>query len=500
MVSFKNLALLLAATLTVGEVNPSSQKYIVTLKPNISKRDLDAHLSWARGVHARTNASPDLSGVTKTFQLGSFTAYLGSFDGSALDEIRSSADVDNIEEDSEWQLHAALPIAAPLVVPLEAHRHSSVKDSSAVGSLPFKRNDQGSPWRLSDGDGTVVDSTDSEITQDTTGTSTQHKAPWGLAALSNKASGGTDYIFPSNGGINTYAYVVDTGVNGAHEDFEGRVELGYSVSGDDGADEIGHGTHVAAIIAGRQSGVAKEARIVSVKAFVGGTSSLSKLIEAYVWAVSDIETKNRTAISVINLSVGGNFSATFNALVNEAYTKGIVNVVSAGNSDDDVSKYSPASSTSAITVGAINPKWGTWMESNYGSLVDVWAPGVDVVSADYASTTGYRSMNGTSMAAPHVAGLVLNLRSHSNLITPAEITSAIINMALKGAIRPFAEEDGSNCLVSSDMFYSNSSSTSPPSSTTSSAPLSTGTGSYAPHRTGSYSAASGGGKSSSCSS
>ncbi|KAL5612324.1 uncharacterized protein BROUX77_002480 [Berkeleyomyces rouxiae] len=473
MVSFKNLALLLAATLTFGEAGASpiqstsdSQKYIVTLKSGISKRDLDAHLSWARGVHARTNASPDLSGVTKTFQLGDFTAYLGVFDDSAVDEIRSSADVDNIEKDSEWELHAALPA----VVPLNPHSPSSSASSPAIKPPPFKRNDQGSPWRLSDGDGVVVNSTDSEITQDTVGTSTQHEAPWGLATLSNKAAGGSDYIFPSNGGVGTYAYIVDTGVNGDHEDLEDRVEYGFSVSGDDGDDEIGHGTHVAGIIAGRQSGVAKQARIVSVKAFVGGTSSLSKLIEAYVWTVSDIEAKNRSAISVINLSVGGNFSVTFNALVNEAYTKGIVNVVSAGNSDADVSAYSPASSTSAITVGAIDAKWGTWNDSNYGALVDIWAPGVDVVSCDYASTTGYRSMNGTSMAAPHVAGLVLNLRSHSNLVTPGEITSAILNMALKGAISPFTEQDGTNSLISSDMFYHEPSSSAAASTTASTKP------------------------------
>ena len=131
----------------------------------------------------------------------------------------------------------------------------------------------------------------------------------------------------------------------------------------------------------------------------------------YVWAANNITATNRTATSVINMSLGGPFSSTFNALVKTAATAGILTVVSAGNSGVDASLQSPSSAPEALTVGAVDvynakPAW-----SNWGEAVDVFAPGVDVLSAYSSGDTATARANGTSMAAPHVAGLVLYFKS-----------------------------------------------------------------------------------------
>ena len=133
----------------------------------------------------------------------------------------------------------------------------------------------------------------------------QSDAPWGIAALSSTEPGENDtYSYDSSAGKGGYAYVVDSGINVDHEDFGGRASLGYNAAGGEHEDSVGHGTHVAGTIGGKTYGVAKEANLISVKVFLGETSSTSIILEGYQWAVNDAVENKRESRSVINMSLG----------------------------------------------------------------------------------------------------------------------------------------------------------------------------------------------------
>lgn len=244
----------------------------------------------------------------------------------------------------------------------------------------------------------------------------------------------TTYRYNRNAGTGTYAYVLDSGLNVEHVDFEGRGSLGYNPSGGYFVDTLGHGTHVSGTIAGRTFGVAKNASIISVKVFQEGASATSVILDGYSWAVNDILTKRREGKSVISMSLGGGFSGAFNDAINSAFDSGIVTVVAAGNEGQEAANFSPASAEGAITVGAIDSTWRMASYSNYGSAVDLFAPGSGIMSTwigdEYATTT----LSGTSMATPHVAGLVLYLQSVEGLCTPVEITQRLLALATEGRV------------------------------------------------------------------
>ncbi|PHH92158.1 hypothetical protein CDD83_8641 [Cordyceps sp. RAO-2017] len=260
---------------------------------------------------------------------------------------------------------------------------------------------------------------------------TQDHAPWNLYAISQrhpppklKPNCFFKYYHNSLAGENTYAYVIDTGVLYTHQQFEGRAEHGctvkYGVQGcstspSDATDTLGHGTHVAGIIASKTYGVAKKAKVISVKVFdENGNSPKSATIDAFAWAVHDIRVKGRRDKAVINISAGGGQSDIQNAAINSAFEAlGIITVVSAGNDGRPASEKSPASADKAITVGSMRRDWSVDPDSNFGPEVDILAPGQAIVSLsnrhDGAFTTrfGTVAMSGSSMATPHVAGLAL---------------------------------------------------------------------------------------------
>lgn len=195
-----------------------------------------------------------------------------------------------------------------------------------------------------------------------------------------------------------------------HNQFGGRASFGYNAVGGSNADTLGHGTHVAGTIIGSTYGVSKNAQAISVKVFAGQTSATSTILDGFNWAVNDIVAKGRQAKSVINLSLGGPFSAAFNTAVNNAYSSGVLSAIAAGNSNVNAANTSPASAANAITVGSVDSQWRRSTFSNYGAVLDIWAPGTSIISSWIGSNTATNTISGTSMATPHVAGVILYLQ------------------------------------------------------------------------------------------
>lgn len=265
--------------------------------------------------------------------------------------------------------------------------------------------------------------------------STQTSAPWGLAALSSSQPGSDTYTYDSRAGEGTFAYVIDTGIRTTHEDFGGRAEFGYTAFSGDTEDTHGHGTHVAGTIVGTKYGVAKKATAIGVKVFgSSGQTTNAAVIGGYDWAVQDIIEKNRTGKAVINMSLGGPFVAALNQAVEDASSSGVISVVAAGNSAANSDSASPASAPSAITVGAVDSTWTIWRASNWGPSLDLFAPGDGVLSADWQSDTASSLKSGTSMAAPHVAGLVLYAQSVNGISGVEAVTSHILGNALPDVV------------------------------------------------------------------
>ncbi|KAI0233529.1 hypothetical protein L0F63_002749 [Massospora cicadina] len=243
----------------------------------------------------------------------------------------------------------------------------------------------------------------------------QHNATWGLARISHrtKFDGDYDYVYTSDGeGVSVY--VIDTGIMVNHPEFEGRASIGASFAGYNDDDEHGHGTHCAGTVGSKSYGVAKKANLVSVKVFDGsGSGSTSGILSAIDWAIGDKK------------GVRGN---AFNNAVDATVNRGFSVVVAAGNYNRDACDFSPASAPSVITVAAsdINDARATF--SNYGECIDVFAPGVDIKSTWNNGDT--YTMSGTSMATPHVAGMVANLLSKSPA-SQSQIKAKIITMATK---------------------------------------------------------------------
>lgn len=265
--------------------------------------------------------------------------------------------------------------------------------------------------------------------------STQPGARWGLNRISSRARGSGNYYFDSSAGNGTYGYVVDTGINVEHIDFEGRAVKGYNAADGDFVDTAGHGTHVAGIIGSKTYGVAKLTNLIDVKVFGADEStSLSIVLDGFQWAVNNIIANRRQGRAVINLSIGGGLSTAFNEAIRVAYQNGITSVVAAGNEDQDAANTSPASALEAITVGASDENDARAAFSNFGSVLDIFAPGTNILSTFIGSNTATKELSGTSMAAPHVAGLALYLQGLESQYTPAALRARLNNLATKNVV------------------------------------------------------------------
>lgn len=263
---------------------------------------------------------------------------------------------------------------------------------------------------------------------------TQTSATWGLGTVSHRARGFTSYIYDTIAGTGTWAYIVDTGILATHSEFEGRALAAWTAFGSDNADTAGHGTHVAGTIAGKTYGVSKKASVVAVKVFQGSQSTTAIILQGFNWAVNDIISKGRTTKSVVNLSLGGGYSAAFNNAIQSASSSGVLSVIAAGNEAQNAANVSPASAPSAVTVGAIDSNWAIASYSNYGTVLDIFGPGSAVLSAWYTSNSATNTISGTSMATPHIAGLALYGISVNGLSGVTAVTNWLKTTATSGKI------------------------------------------------------------------
>lgn len=265
----------------------------------------------------------------------------------------------------------------------------------------------------------------------------QTNPPWGIDRIDQRLLPLDSRYRYSSGGAEVTAYVVDTGVRSDHLDFAGRVTAGYNAASADpaGSDCSGHGTHVAGTIGGGYSGVAKSVTIVPVRVFACGVAATptSFVIAGLAWIVADHDAGES---AVANLSLGGPADPALDAAVDAVIADGVTVVAAAGNEATDACASSPARVAGAITVGAVDSSDLLASFSNRGSCVDLYAPGVSIVSSSYLAANGLRVMSGTSMASPHVAGAVALLLAEQPGLTPAQVAATLTSRATSIAAGP----------------------------------------------------------------
>ena len=299
-------------------------------------------------------------------------------------------------------------------------------------------------------DGFVLDLTDAEVAtlransnviqvvadQPMSLMDSQSPAPsWGLDRIDQtNTTYDSTYNYPASAGAGVRVYIVDTGVMASDPDFAGRIETGADMLNQNlqGADCNGHGTHVAGTVAGTKYGVAKKATIVPIRVLgCTGSGSWSGFISAMDWIIANHPTGTP---GVMNASLGGGKYQLVNDAVQKLFAAGISPVIAAGNSNADACAYSPSSSPNAITVGASDLNDNRSSFSNFGDCVDVFAPGSNIMSNNFADSSTGRSLSGTSMAAPHVAGLAALYLGDNKAANPTAVTAAIQAGAQAGVV------------------------------------------------------------------
>ncbi|KAF8541510.1 serine proteinase [Trichophaea hybrida] len=311
-----------------------------------------------------------LSGLTHTYNLGELKGYAGSFDKETIEEIAKREEVAYVEPDRVAQINALVTEAA---------------------------------------------------------------APsWGLGRVSKRARGATSYVYDDTAGHGVTAYVIDTGIQISHTEFLGRAIWGHNVVDSSNTDGHGHGTHVAGTLGGRHFGIAKKVCLIAVKVLdTTGSGTISGVIAGIQWAAHHAAGKKKT---VANMSLESGYSLAMNDAVTAAVSSGLTFVVAAGNSGDEAGNYSPGSASAAITVGATDGNDVRAEYSNYGGVLDIFAPGSGITSSYIGSNSATLTLSGTSMAAPHVAGVVAYLMGKESLGSPAEVAKRITALASKGYV------------------------------------------------------------------
>ncbi|EJD40475.1 subtilisin-like protein [Auricularia subglabra TFB-10046 SS5] len=270
---------------------------------------------------------------------------------------------------------------------------------------------------------------------------TQHDAPWGLQRISQlQPLNSSDYealtynyTYHPSAGRGVDIYIIDSGVMVEHEDFGGRARWGKNFGGYPKVDVEGHGTHVAGTAAGTKYGVAKAARVIAVRVLDdNGVGGKRFRIAAVNWVVARARRKRRP--TVINMSLHFTASDALDAAVTAAVDAGVHVVVAAGNSNLEVDYWSPGRAPAAITVGASTIDDRNAPFTNFGPLVDIFAPGTFVVSASIDSLNGTTIMSGTSMASPHVAGIVAYIIGLEGNKSPARILARIKQFSPDGIL------------------------------------------------------------------
>jgi len=335
------------------------------LKEDVSPKLKDNHLNFLHNLHSSDPLVGSFAGIQKVYE--GIHGYSGHFPDSVIEQLRTLPEVDYIERDQ------------------------------------------------------IVKTQRVE---------TQRSSPWGLARISHrpKLTFGTftKYLYDDVAGEGVDVYVVDTGINVNHLEFEGRARWGKTVPQNDiDEDGNGHGSHCAGTIASRKYGVAKKSNVIAIKVLgTNGSGTMSDVIDGVLWAASSAAKKAAVAEaefaatgktnhkgSVANMSLGGGKSQALDTAVNKAVLSGLHFAVAAGNDNRDACSYSPAAAENAITVGASTLGDQRAYFSNWGACVDVFAPGLNILSTYKGTPTATSTLSGTSMASPHVAGLLAYLLS-----------------------------------------------------------------------------------------
>jgi subtilisin family serine protease len=267
-------------------------------------------------------------------------------------------------------------------------------------------------------------------------TTTQSGATWGLDRIDQRNLPlSTTYSYTADGtGVN--AYIIDTGIRFSHAEFGGRAVSGFdAVDGGSADDCHGHGTHVAGTVGGSTYGVAKNVHLVAVRVLdCGGSGTTAGVIAGVDWV-----TANHVSPAVANMSLGGGASTTLDNAVANSIASGVTFALAAGNGNFlgiavNACNSSPARVPSAITVGATDNADKKASFSNYGSCLDLFAPGVNITSSWYSSDTATNTISGTSMASPHVAGVAALYLQGNPSATPATVAGALVANATTGKV------------------------------------------------------------------
>ncbi|CAG8627065.1 10645_t:CDS:2, partial [Paraglomus occultum] len=365
-------------------------KYIVVFKTDITADQISCHhnrvntaLFEERKKYKRGFMTELISGIEHVYNLDGFQGYSGTFSKDVLNHIRQSDDIAYVEKD-----------------------HKVYAD--------------------------VI----------------QYDAPWGLARVSHRDRLQWDtynrYLYDQTAGEGITAYVIDTGIYINNTDFDGRARWGVTIPwGEPNIDNVGHGTHVAGTIAGTRFGVAKNARLVAVKVLGQDGGTVSDVIKGIEWTVRDHRRSVNEARragrqykgSVANMSLGGAKSYALDRAANAAVDNGVVLVVAAGNSNADACTQSPSGAAKAISVAASTIRDERAGFSNYGRCVALFGPGQDILSTWIGYPTATKSISGTSMASPHVAGLAAYLLSLSpSPLSPTALRNKLIALATRNAL------------------------------------------------------------------
>jgi len=375
-----------APLLSSMDAHTIENKFIVTFRPEVTEAEIKAHNNYVFTTLLDVTNASSTSIVTHYYDSHVLKGYAGRFEPHVLQTLRASPIIEFIEKDQ--MVHAY---------------------------------------------------------------DVQENAPWGLARISQKShlegNEAHSYTYSPSAGEGVTVYVVDTGINIKHVDFEGRAEWGATIpDGDEDVDGNGHGTHCAGTIAGRTFGVAKKAKVVAVKVLrSNGSGSMSDVIKGIEYValqhekrVKEAETADtkRRVKSVANMSLGGGRSYALDRVVNAAVDSGVVFAVAAGNDGNNACYYSPAAAKKAITVGASTIHDTNAWFSNHGKCVDVFAPGLDITSTWIGSDSATNTISGTSMASPHVAGLsAVIMGEHEEVLSPQQVKDYVLQHATKNMLK-----------------------------------------------------------------
>ncbi|MEU9034414.1 S8 family peptidase [Streptomyces sp. NPDC048352] len=263
---------------------------------------------------------------------------------------------------------------------------------------------------------------------------TQPSPPsWGLDRIDQRALPlDQSYTYPDKAGEGVTAYIIDTGVRITHQDLGGRASYGYDAVDNDNTaqDGHGHGTHVAGTVAGGAYGVAKKAKIVGVRVLDNnGSGTTAQVVAGIDWV-----TRNAVKPAVANMSLGGGADSALDTAVRNSIAAGITYGVAAGNESTDASTKSPARVAEAITVGATTSADAKASYSNYGSILDIFAPGSSITSSWGTGDTATNTISGTSMATPHVVGAAALYLSQNPAATPAQVRDGLVAAATPNVV------------------------------------------------------------------